>query len=164
MEKVITWTKGVFNSSYQIFSNGQICGNLIFETWNNHALGIMSKRNYYFRRKSFTDTTTTIYGNNHEELGTINFHIWQFRAIVTLKNQIPYSWNYSNGWLSEWIVSNHQNTHLTYKASSGSGTVMGQGLDEELIVLAGFYIREYFSRLLMIFIGFVAIMVALRGV
>lgn len=163
MEKVVTWTKGIFNSSYQIFCNGQICGNLIFETWNNHAFGIMSQKNYHFKSRGFTNVNTTIYGDNHEELGMITFHLWQFKAIIALKNQIPFSWNYSNGWLSEWMVSNHQNTQLHFKASSGAGIVMGQDLDNELILLAGLYVKEFFSRVLVSFISIIAAMVIIRG-
>jgi len=164
MEKIVTWTKGVFDSSYQIFCNGQICGNLIFETWNNHAVGIMSQTNYQFKCKGFTDTTVTIYGDNHAELGTIKMNVWQMRAIINLPGQTPLSWNYSNAWLNEWTVSNHQDTHLHYKSSSGSGMVAGQNLDHELALLAGFYIREFFSRLLVAFISMVAILVILRGI
>ncbi len=164
MDKGITWTKGVFDSSYQIFSDGQICGNLIFETWNNHALGIMSQKNYHFRTKGFSDITTTIYGDNNEELGTITFHLWQFRAVIALKNQTPFTWNYSNSWLSSWNLSNHHDTHMHFRASSGSGTVTGANLDNELALIAGLYIKEFFSRILVAFISFVAIMVAVRGI
>lgn len=164
MDKVITWTKGVFDSSYQIFSDGQICGNLIFETWYNHAFGIMSQKNYHFRTKGFSNITTTIYGDNNEELGIITFHLWQFRAIISLKNQTPFTWNYSNSWLSSWNLSNHQDTQMHFRASSGSGTVTGINLNNELALIAGLYIKEFFSRILVAFIAFVAIMVVLRAI
>lgn len=164
MEKTVTWTKGVFDSSYQIFCDGQICGNLIFNTWNNHAIGIMSQTNYQFKCKSYTDTTVTIYGDNHAELGSIKMNIWQMRAVISLPGQIPLSWNYSNGWLNQWSISNHQNTQIHYKSSSGSGMVAGQNLNDELALLAGLYIREFFSRLLVAFISLVAVLVILRGI
>ncbi|WP_343532091.1 hypothetical protein [Pedobacter sp.] len=164
MEKTVTWTKGVFDSSYQIFCDGQICGNLIFNTWNNHAIGIMSQTNYQFKCKSYTDTTVTIYGDNHVELGSIKMNIWQMRAVISLPGQIPLSWNYSNGWLNQWSISNHQNTQIHYKSSSGSGMVVGQNLNDELALLTGLYIREFFSRLLVAFISLVAVLVILRGI
>ena len=164
MEKTVTWTKGVFDSSYQIFSNGQICGNLIFNTWDNHAVGIMSQTNYQFKSKGFTDTTVTIYGDNHAELGNIKMNVWQMRAIINLPGKIPLTWNYSNGWLNQWTISNHQETQIHYKANSGSGMVMGQNLEDELALLAGIYIREFFSRLLVAFISLVAVLVIIRGI
>lgn len=164
MEKIVTWSKGIFDSSYQIFCNGQICGNLIFETWNNHAFGIMSQKNYHFRRKGFSNIVSTIYGDNHEELGNITFHMWQFRAVINLKGQAPLSWNYSNSWLSSWNLTNYQDTHLNFKASSGTGIIRGNNLDNELALLAGLYVKEFFSRMLVTFIAFIAILVALRGV
>ncbi len=164
MEKIVTWTKGIFNSTYQILCNGEICGNLIFETWNNHAFGIMSKQDYHFKCSGFTDIKTIIYNNNHEQIGLITFHIWQFRAVISLKDQVPFSWNYSNGWLSSWDVSNHQNTQLHFKASSGSGIIIGEGLDNELILLAGLYVKEFFSRVLVSFISIIAILVIVRGI
>lgn len=164
MEKVVTWTKGIFDSSYQIFCNGQICGNLIFETWNNEAFGIMSQKNYYFKRQSFISATTKIYGDNYIELGHIDFNFWQMRAVISLKDQTaPFSWNYTNGWLNQWAVSNYQETQLHYKASTGSGVIMGQNLDNELALLTGFYIKEVFSRILSMFIIFIAMMVVLRA-
>ncbi len=164
MEKTVTWTKGVFDSSYQIFREGQICGNLIFNTWDNHTVGIMSQTNYQFKTKSFIDNTVTIYGDNHAELGNIKMNVWQMRAIINLPGQIPLSWNYSNGWLNQWTISNHQNTQIHYKASSGSGMVIGQNLEDELALLAGLYIREFFSRLLVAFISILAMLVILRGI
>ncbi|WP_113662306.1 hypothetical protein [Pedobacter nanyangensis] len=164
MEKIVTWTKGVFDSSYQIFCNGQICGNLIFETWNNHAVGIMSQTNYHFKCKGFIDTAVTIYGDNHVELGHIKMNVWQMRAIINLPGQIPLTWNYSNAWLNQWTISNHQDTQLHYKSSSSSGMVNGQNLDHELALLVGLYIREFFSRLLVAFISLIAIMVIIRGI
>lgn len=163
MEKVVTWTKGIFDSSYQIFCDGQICGNLIFETWNNNAFGIMSQKNYHFKRNGFSNVTT-IYDDNHKELGLINFQMWQFRAVITLKDQPPLSWNYSNSWLSSWNLTNYQETQLNFKASSGTGMVIGENLDNELALLAGLYVKEFFSRILVTFMAFIAIMVALRGV
>ncbi|GAB1464319.1 hypothetical protein [Pedobacter sp.] len=163
MEKAVTWTKGMFHSAHQILCDGQICGNLIFETWNNHAFGIMWQKNYHFRCNGFLNTTATIYGDNQEELGTITFHIWQFRAIITLKNEVPFSWNYSNSWLSSWNVSNHQDTQLHFRASSGSGMILGENLDNELLLLAGLYIKKFFTRLLLAFMVFLVFMVVLRA-
>jgi hypothetical protein len=164
MEKIVTWVKGIFDSSYQIFCNGQICGNLIFNTWDNHAVGIMSQTNYQFKCKGYTDTTVTIYGDNQVELGHIKMNIWQMRAIINLPGQTPLSWNYSNAWLSKWTISNHQNTQIHYKTSSSSGIVTGQNLDDEFVLLVGLYIREFFSRLLVAFISLIAIMVIIRGI
>ncbi|WP_199118996.1 hypothetical protein [Pedobacter sp. ASV28] len=164
MEKIVTWTKGVFDSSYQIFCDGQICGNLIFETWNNHALGIMSKKNYHFRSNGFSNVTTTIYGDHNEQLGVITYHPWQLKATVVLKDQTPFSWGYTNGWLSQWDISNYQDTQLHYKASTGAGTVHGQNLDHELALLAGIYIKEFFSRILVSLIFFIVITVTIRQI
>jgi hypothetical protein len=164
MEKVVNWTKGIFDSSYQIFCNGQICGNLMFETWNNNALGIMSQKNYHFKCNGWFNTTTTIYDDTHAVLGTIQFNFWQLRAVASLKDATPLSWNYTNSWLSKWTISNYQNTNLQYKANSGTGTVIGQNIDHELALIVGLYIKEFFARILVAFIMFVAIMVIVRGV
>lgn len=164
MEKVVNWTKGIFDSSYQIFCNGQICGNLMFETWNNNAIGIMSQKNYHFKCSGWFNTVTTIYDDQHFNLGTIHFNFWQLKAVVNLKNETPLSWNYTNGWLSQWSISNYQNTHLQYKAKNGTGTVSGQNIDHEFTLIVGLYIKEFFARILVAFIIFVAIMVVIRGV
>ncbi len=162
MNKEVTWTKGTFDSAYQVFCDGQICGNLIFETWNNNALGIMWQKNYKFRSNGLMHLSTLIHGDNGEELGRITFHIWQLKAIIALKKQAPFSWAYTNSWLSEWSMDNYQGTKLSYKAGTGTGVVNGENLDDELTLLAGIYVKEYFSRILISIIGFVVIMVIVR--
>lgn len=161
MEKVVTWTKGRFESSYQIFCNSQICGNLIFETWNNHAFGIMSQKNYHFKANGLK-FTTNIYGDNNQPLGVISFNIWQLKAVIILQDQTSFSWHYTNSWLSEWRINNFQGTTLNYKASNGGGLVNGEHLDDELVLLTGIYVKEFFSRLLLAVIGFIVAVFILR--
>ena len=162
MNKVVTWTKGTFDSTYQVFCDGQICGNLIFETWNNHALGIMWQKSYKFKANGPSNLSTVILGSNEEELGRITFHIWQLKAIITLKDQQPFTWQFTNNWLSEWSMNNSIGVKLDYKAGSGRGVVNGENLNDELTLLAGIYVKEYFSRILFALIAFTAIIVVSR--
>ena len=162
MEKVVTWTKGLFESSYQIFCNGEICGSLIFETWSNHAFGIMRKNNYRFRAKGFADNSTVILGLNDEPIGEIKFQIWQAKAVISLKGQADFYWKYSNNWLNQWAMSNNQTTTLNYKSSRGKGFVVGNNLDDELALLIGIYIQEYYARVFFAVIGFIAAMIIFR--
>ncbi len=161
MEKVVTWSKGIFESSYQIHCNGEICGSLIFNTWNNHAFGIMRKNNYHFKANGFTDLTTTIYGINNEKIGQITFQIWQFKAVISLTGQPDFTWQYTNSWLSQWRMNNGENL-LHYKATNGKGMVVGKNLEDELGLLVGIYVKEYFARIFVAIIGFILIMGILR--
>lgn len=161
MEKIVTWVKGVFESSYQIFCNNQICGSLVFETWNNNAFGIMPKNNYIFKANGFTNLTTAIFDEKGEQLGFITFQIWQLKAVVTLKSQPSFSWQYTNSWLSEWNINN-QGVKLNYKAGKGNGVVTGGDLEDELTLITGIYVKEFFSRIMVAVIGFIVLMVLFK--
>jgi hypothetical protein len=151
MEQYLTWTKGLLESSYQLFSNGKIKGSLFFDIWKNEARGIGTERNYIFATTGLASSTTHITDENGTILGIITYNVWKTTATVTLKNDEIYIWNFTNNWHSKWCISNFKNQQISYDSSSSGGTIITDTTDE-MILLAGLVIKEYYTRIFVIII------------
>lgn len=150
MEQLLTWRKGLFDSNYQLYTNGEIKGSLIFSSLKNNARAIALK-NYYFTTEGFLNPVTKIRDENHNQIGIITYHIMQLKATINFENRDHASWSYANGWLSQWIITNHQDKQIQYHASTAAGNVYSN-TDDELMLLSGLFVREFFSRALILFI------------
>ncbi|RYG16661.1 MAG: hypothetical protein EOO07_12785 [Chitinophagaceae bacterium] len=150
MQRLLTWRKGLFDSNYQLYTNSEIKGSLIFSSWKNNARGIALK-NYYFTTEGFLNPVTKIRDENHNEIAKINYNSWKLKATLTFKDLEHASWSFSNGWLSEWTITNHRDKQIHYQSSAGTGVVHSDN-EDELMMLSGLFIREFFSRALLIII------------
>ncbi len=157
MERLLTWRKGVFDSNYQLYTNGEIKGSLIFSSLKNNARGIALK-NYYFTTEGFLNPVTKIRDENHHEVGTITYNSWKLKATVAFNNLEHASWAYTNSWLSQWTITNHRDKQIIFHSSTGAGTAQSNN-DDELLLLSGLFIREFFSRALILI--FIAVFVAI---
>lgn len=161
MQRMLTWRKGMFDSNYQIYTNDEIKGSLIFSSWKNNARGIALK-NYYFTTEGFLNPVTKIRDEKHHQIGTITYNIWKLKATVTFNDLDHASWGYTNSWLSEWTITNHRDKQIHYRSSTGMGTVFSDN-EDELLLLSGIYIREFFSRAIVLFILIVLISIIVRS-
>lgn len=146
MDAILTWTKGLFESNYQIFSNGRIKNSLLFNTWRNEAQGIGTDQNYSFRTAGFLHPTTTIFNQQMEPIGTITYNSWQTKAMLQMQSGEQFMWNFTNGWYSKWTIGNFQDKQILFDSNSSNG-VISTNTDDEVLLLAGLFIREYHSRL-----------------
>ncbi len=161
MQQLLTWRKGLFDSNYQLYANGEIKGNLIFGSLKNNARGIASK-NYYFTTEGFLNPITKIRDEKHHQIGIITYHAWQLKATITFNDLDHASWNYTNNWLSQWAITNHRDKQIQYHASTAAGTVHSDN-DDELMLLSGLFIREFFSRAIILIIIIIFIPLMMRS-
>jgi len=160
MEKHLTWTKGIFENTYQLFENGQIVNTLFFDTWKNEARTIGKENSFLFKTNSYFDSNTQILTGNGEIVGTISFDLWQTKAVVNLTSGEQFACNFNNYWLSKWTITNFKDKQLFYYANTSSGTITAD-TDDELILLSGLFIREHYSRVWILFIIFFAMVVVI---
>ncbi|MGF1925283.1 MAG: hypothetical protein ACQUHE_13990 [Bacteroidia bacterium] len=159
MQQVLTWRKGLFDSNYQLYTNGEIKGSLIFSSFKNNARGIALK-NYYFTTEGFLNPVTKIRDENHVEIGIITYHAWQLKATVRFNNMDHATWKFTNSWLSQWAITNHADKEIQYRADTPNGTAFSN-TDDELMLLSGLFIKEFFARaLILIFLVFVIPIIA----
>lgn len=161
MQHVLIWRKGSFDSNYQLYINGEIKGSLIFSSWKNNARGIALK-NYYFTSEGFFNPITKIRDEHHNQIGVITYNAWKLKATVTFNNLDHASWSYTNSWLSKWTITNHRDKQIQYHSTTGSGTAYSDN-DDELLLLSGLYIREFFSRAIILLVLIILIPVVMRS-
>jgi hypothetical protein len=160
MQSMLTWRKGLFDSSYQLYSNGEIRGSLVFSSWKNNARGIALK-NYYFTSEGFLNPITRIRDENHQQIGVITYNSFKLKATLTFDNLDHASWSFTNSWLSQWEITNHRDKQIVYHSSSTEGAVHTNN-DDELMLLSGIFIKEFFSRGFIIFILLILIPMIMR--
>ena len=158
MDKQLTWTKGLLENTYQLFENGLIINTLFFDTWKNEARSIGKENTFLFKTNSFFDSNTQILTGKGEILGVINFDLWQSKAVVNLASGEQFACNFNNYLFSKWTITNFKDKQLFYYSNTTSGTIT-TNTDDELMVLSGLFIREHYSRALVLFIIFVALFV-----
>ncbi len=161
MQQLLTWRKGLFDSNYQLYGNSEIKASLIFSSLKNNARGIALK-NYYFTTEGFLNPTTKIRDEKHNQIGVITYHTWQLKATVTFNNLDHASWNYTNSWLSQWVITNHRDKQIQYHSSTAAGTIHSDN-DDELMLLSGLFIREFFSRAIMLIVIAIFIPLIMRS-
>ncbi len=164
MERYLTWNKGIFDSNYQIFENGQIKCSLLFDTWRSEAKAINLEKTYTFRDNGLYGTTTQIFNGNNELVGFINYDDWKTKAMVTLNSGEKYAVDFTNTWHSQWMITNFSDKQITYDSSMSSGHVVSN-TEDELMLLIGFYAREHFTKMFMLLV-FIIIFIPMicRGV
>jgi len=145
MEQQLAWRKEVFNSHYQLYVNGEIKGSLLFNNWSNSARGI-ARKNYYFLTQGYFNPVTIIRDENFSKIGEIHYHFWKLKSSVHLHTDQHAFWSFSNGRLSQWSITRHTE-QVRYQAKTGSGLIYSN-TEDELLLLTGIYIREFFSRTL----------------
>jgi hypothetical protein len=161
MQRLLTWRKGLFDSNYQLYTNGEIKGSLIFNSWKNNARGIALK-NYYFTSEGFLNPTTKIRDEKHNQIGIITYKIWKLKATVTFNNLDHASWGYTNSWLSRWTITNYSDKQIQFHSATSSGVAVTDN-DDELFLLTGLYIREFFSRAIILLILLILIPAIMRS-
>lgn len=158
MERRLNWTKGIFESSYQLFEGGEIKHTLFFDTWRNEARAISQQSTYFFKSNGFMNSSIQLFDDKNNLIAMINYQPWQSKAIVSLTSGEVYHWAFTNNWHSKWAITDLKAKHVNYDSDLSSGTISAN-TDDEIMLLTGLYIREYFNKIiyLVFFILFVTI-------
>ncbi|KQC02173.1 hypothetical protein [Pedobacter sp. Hv1] len=158
MERHLNWTKGLLDSSYQLFEGGEIRHTLFFDIWNNQARAISQQSTYLFKGNGFLNSTTQVFDNQNNLIGMIQYHTWQNKAIFTLTSGEAYHWTFTNSWYSKWMITDSKTKQINYDADLSSGAIMAN-TDDEIMLLTGLYIKEHYHKViyLVLFILFVTV-------
>ena len=158
MERQLNWTKGILESSYQIFEGGDIKYTLFFDTWKNQARAISQQSAYFFRSNGFFNSNTQLLDDKNNVIGMISYHTWQNKAVFTLASGEMYNWSFANSWFTKWTITDLKEKQVSYDSDLSSGTIR-TNTDDEVMLLAGLYIREHYNKILylILFILFVSV-------
>ena len=156
------WNKDTFDSKYQVFSQGLLKYALNFESWHNSAIATTQTGIYLFKTQGFSKPESLLVNNRNEVLAVITFNLLSLNATIKFTEGSKFKFLYRKNWISEWSLNNGADKQVFYKARTGNGLVKSN-IDDELIILTGLYIKEYFSRLLLLIIALVLIGLFVRG-
>jgi len=163
MEQVLSWRKGLFDSNYQVINNGLLRFSMNFSSWKNSAIATTQSGIYLLKSEGFSKPETKIVDNTNTVLAVITYDWLGFKARIVFSSGETFDWSYQNSWLSRWSLNNHQDKQILYNASTGNGLIH-TNVDDDMLVLCGLFIREYYSRILFGFIIVIIIMLSFKNI
>jgi hypothetical protein len=146
MKTSLHWKKGIFKSSYEIFSGDLPIGNLRPDTWSSNGQGELNGKKYTFEAKGFFNLETLIStpGSNMP-IGKITYNSWKTKAIIEYGNK-TFNWKYENLWNTKWSISDSDGILMRFSGSLTKGVIELE-VQDELLILSGLYITNYFWQI-----------------
>ncbi|WP_133248485.1 hypothetical protein [Pedobacter yonginense] len=163
MEQTLNWRKGTFDSNYHVFKDGLLRFSLNFSSWKNSAIATTQNGIYLLKSTGFSNPETTLFNNKNEVLAKISYDLLSFKAKIIFPSGEQFDWSFQNSWLSRWSLNNKNDKQILFNASSGSG-IVHSNVDDDLLVFCGLFIREYYARILFLFILMVFFLSFFRSV
>ena len=151
MEKVLNWRKGLFDSNYQVWENTFLKFSINFSSFKNSAMATTQEGIYWLRSDGYSNPETRIFSQKNELLAVIRYDWINFKAKIVCTSGDEFDWSYQNSWLSRWSINNHKDKQAIYNSSSGGGLIHSN-VEGDLVIVAGLFIREYYSRILYLFL------------
>ncbi|GGI25161.1 hypothetical protein [Pedobacter mendelii] len=163
MEQILNWRKGLFDSNYQVIGNGLLKFSINFSSLKNTAIATTQKGIYLLKSEGYSNPETKILNNRNEVLAVIRYDWLGFKAKIIFTSGEEFDWSFQNSWLSRWSVNNHKDKQIIYNSSTGNG-IIHSNTDDDLLILTGLFIREYYTRLLFAFVVLVFILFTSRSI
>jgi hypothetical protein len=145
MKTILSWKRGAFSTTYEIYSNERSIGQLQNRSFRQSSEGRINKKKYTFRTKGvFKQETRIMDGDSKKLIGTITYNSMMTKATIALHGG-TISWKYDNGWQTRWSLFNEQGSLMKFSGRATRGTIECEELDE-LLVLTGLYITNYYQQ------------------
>ena len=154
----LRWEKRFFDNTYNIFNDHKLVGTLIDKFLSQSGVGKYGNKRYTFKTIGLLKQQTQIIDNDtHKHIGSINYNLWMNKAELTINHEILY-WRYDDWLNTKWSISNSEGVLIKYSGSSRGGTIESSVTDD-ILILTGLFITNYYWLLLMIIIilGFIPI-------
>ena len=143
------WEKGLFSSKYRLLDKDIEIGEFKNPAFNSSSFGTLGETKLKFKAKGiFSSETEIIDLNLDQSIGSIKFNSWGSKAEIRISDK-KYIWKYDNFWHSKWSISENGEQLIRYKSSSSSGEIESM-VDNELLLLCGFYVYNYYITLIII--------------
>ncbi|WP_231460232.1 MULTISPECIES: hypothetical protein [unclassified Pedobacter] len=163
MEKILNWRKGLFDSNYQVYEQAYLKFSLNFSSFKNTAIATTQNGIYLLKSEGYSVPETKILNNKNEVLAVIRYDWMAFKAKVSIPTGEQFDWSFQNSWLSRWSLNNHQDKQIIFNSTTNSGLIHSN-VDDDLLIFAGLFIREYYSRLIYALVLFVIFMSTVRSI
>lgn len=145
MELHLTWKTRLFSRKFEIYDSDRLAGNLEKERWSRKVYSELNGFRILFVTKGFfRQTTSIIHSQDDTEAGSITFNYWKHRAEIQL-NYKEYNFRFDNFFMTRWNISNENGVLVKYHSGIMKGTIDSWS-DNSVLILAGFFIRNYFKQ------------------
>lgn len=145
METHYRWQTKLFSRKFDIYEYDSIVGTLEKERFSRKSVGEMKGFEIMFVAEGFFNRTGQILNNHdHTEIGQIEFNFWKHKAIIHL-NEKDYTFSFKNFFMTRWSLNDENSTLIKFKSGAFKG-IIDSWSDNPILLLAGFYIRNYFKQ------------------
>lgn len=140
---------GIFSGIYNINSDGRHIGYLKDKSFSQIATGEINGKQYIFRTKGFINQNTEII-NCAENIvvGDINYNTWKTSATISINNKITH-WKCDNIWNTKWSMFNSDGLFIKFSGSSSKGQIESE-VNDELLVLTGLFVINYYWQAMIV--------------
>jgi hypothetical protein len=145
MKTILNWKKGIFRSTYEIYSQDNPVGYLNEKSWGQSSVGEINGEKYRFKTKGVFKQETQIFkGEDDTPAGKISYNSWMTKAKVEYSGKV-YSWSLDNMWSTKWSLHDSDGFFINYACSSSSGTIESD-FQHNFLILAGLFIRNFYMQ------------------
>ncbi|WP_282016584.1 hypothetical protein [Marinifilum flexuosum] len=143
--KTLNWKKGLFSSTYKIYSGSKQIGSISNRSFSQTSEAEMNGKKYTFQTKGFFKQSTEVYNELGKLVGEIQYNSWMTKAQISLDSKYYY-WKYNNMWNTKWAMLSDDNTQINACTNSFSGDIE-TNTDDELAILSGLFVTNYYMQM-----------------
>ena len=145
MKTMLSWKRGAFSTTYQIYSDKGLIGQLENRSFKQSSEGQINKKKYTFRTKGvFKQETQILDADSNKAIGKITYNSMMTKATIELQDRTLY-WKYDNGWQTRWRIFDDTHTLLKFAGRSTRGSIELEQADD-LMVLTGLFVTNYYQQ------------------
>ena len=161
MQLIYNWKKGIFSESYKIFNNETQIGSLSNKSFSQTSRGELNEKKYTFKTTGFFNQHTQIIENNDNKIiGEITYNNWMNKATININGQ-KFELKYNNIWNSKWSITSLNETQISYNSSTSTGQIQSN-TDNELLILSGLFVANYYLQMTLAVLLIVFIPILIR--
>jgi len=145
METNYTWKTKFFSNKIEIFQYENPVGELNNKAFTRSAAGTLNDKELLFDIRGFFRQETRILDARDESvIAEVIISTWKSKAAIKYNNK-EYTWQHENFWNTKWTISNENGAVVKYH-SFASGGEMTAFTTDEVLILAGLFIKNYFRQ------------------
>lgn len=145
MKTILSWKRGAFSTTYQIYSGERSIGQLHNQSFKQTSQGRINKKRYAFKTKGvFKQETQILDGDSKKVLGNISYNSMMTKATIQLSDRTVF-WKYDNGWQTKWRIFDDTHTLMKFAGKSTRGSIEYENADD-LLVLTGLFVTNYYQQ------------------
>jgi hypothetical protein len=146
MKTILTWKKGIFSDTYNIYKDGLPIGNIKNNWFSQSAYGELNGMKYTFKTKGLLKQQTQISEDQTNcIIGEITYNNWMTKAKISIRDKEA-DWKYGNIWNTKWSIFNPEGIQINYSGCSTNGKIESN-TEDDLLLLSGLFVTNYYWQM-----------------